>query len=288
VNVFVTGATGYIGGVLVPELLRAGHHVVALSRHPARYKGPTSPALEWIEGSLREPETYTTAASRCEGLVHVAAEYSGEQEAVDFLAIRTLLGAGHHGDGPRVFVYTSGLWVLGMTSDRPVDETGPTDHPPAAVAWRPSHERAVLQGATGHLVTAVIRPGMVFGGHGGLFAAFFDRAATEGKPVVVGDGHNRWPSVHREDLCDAYLRILQKGTSAVRALPPHERIFHAVSGVAEPVGEIARAASLAAGRDGSVSHWRVAEARAKLGPMADALALDQVVAATRSSRVLGW
>jgi len=202
--------------------------------------------------------------------------------------VETLLAAAQVHDGPRTVVYTSGVWVLGATGGHPADESSPTDHPAQAVAWRPAHERHVLVADAERLVTAVARPGMVFGRKGGLFDRFFADTHAAREAVVVGDGTNRWPTVHVDDVAALYVALIERAHTTVRALSPRDRVFHAMSGAAERVADIARAANRAAGGDGSVRHWPVAEARATLGPMADALALDQVVGASRSERVLGF
>jgi nucleoside-diphosphate-sugar epimerase len=105
---------------------------------------------------------------------------------------------------------------------------------------------------------------------------------------VVGDGRNRWSSVHVDDVAALYLAVLEQGQTSVRALAPRERVFHAMSGSAERVGDIAQAANRAAGGRGVVKLQSVAEARAQYGAVAEALAMDQVVRAPRTERVLGF
>lgn len=249
---------------------------------------PGGASVEWVFGDIREPHSFEKAAAACDASVHLAVEYGPETATLDLLAVETLLAAAQVHDGPRTFVYTSGVWVLGATGEHGADESYPIDHPAAAVAWRPAHERHVLAADGERLVTAVVRPGMVFGRKGGLIDRFFTDTQAEGAAVVVGDGTNRWSAVHVDDVAALYVALLEKAHTTVRGLSPRDRVFHAMSGSAERVDDIARAASLAAGGRGSVRHWPVAEARATLGPMADALALDQVVRAGRSERVLGF
>jgi len=286
-RVFVTGATGYLGSAIARALQTAGFETVGLAR-AGRHTSPESGVDHWVAGNLREPDTYAGEVGRCDAVVHAAAEFGPDSSAVDLLAIRTILASARSTGHVRSFVYTSGVWVLGVTSDHPVDESVPVDHPAAAVAWRPSHERMVLDGGDGQLVTSVIRPGIVFGEKRGLVNAFFSAALEEKAPMVIEGGENRWPTVHVDDVADLYRRAVGMSTSAVRPLAPHDRVFHAVSGASERVKDIAAAASRAAGRDGTVHSWTIGEARAALGPVADALALDQVVSAPRASRVLGW
>lgn len=288
-KIFVSGASGYIGSGLLRALGRAGHRGVGLARSKEKAEALGIEGVEWVIGNVRDPATYRDAAAACDGIVHAAAEYGPEVAAVDRTAIDAFVGALRAGGSRRVFVYTSGVWVIGVTGDKAADETAPVDRPAQAVAWRPAHERDVLDAAGGTLVTAVVRPGNVYGGHGGSFGAFFRQATDEGAPTVVGDGKNRWPAVHRDDLADLYIRVLELAWSdAFQKLPPRERLFHAVDGSSRRVGEIARAASLAAGRDGTVRFWPVEEARSRIGPVAEAVTMDQLATTTRSGPVLGW
>ncbi len=292
-KVFVTGATGYIGWALVTALRRAGHEAVGLSRHPRA----SAPGLDWVAGNLRDGRTYVHEASLCDAVVHLGFEPAEDAASVDREAIETLLAAARKSGSPRVFLYTSGCWVLGDTSDAPetseasdtpADETDPLSHPAALVAFRPGHEKIVREAASPTLSTAVIRPGIVFGGRGGLTAGFFAAADAGELPTVVGDGHNRWTGVHLEDVADLYVRALEAGLGPLAALSAEERVLHAAVGFGERVGDMARAASRAAGGPDAVRFLSVAKARETYGPMAEALVLDQVVSATRSEGLLGW
>lgn len=287
-RVFVTGPTGYIGSAVVRALVRAGHSVLALARSEERLR-PLAADVTPVLGNLRDARAWAHEAARADAFVHAGAEPSADMPAVDAAALDALLHAAAKGDGPRRLVYTSGVWVLGETGEAPVDETAPTDHPAPLVAWRVGHEARVLDAATASLSTLVIRPAIVFGGRGGILDGFFAAARRDGKPTVVGSGHNRWPGVHRDDAADLYVRALEMAfDDRVRSLPAKSRVFHAASGLNEPVADVARAASRAAGGEDAVHFRPLDEARETLGAFADCLALDQAVSATRSETVLGW
>ncbi len=222
-QVFVTGATGYIGFAVSAALRRAGYRVWGLARSE-------------------------TKARRLALLVHTGFDYSANGVAKDRTAIDTLLEAGRRGAKPKTFIFTSGAWVYGDTSDRMADETTPPN-PPKLVAWRPAHEQMVLQAAG--VRGLVIRPGDVYGGSGGLTGQWFAGPSTGNPPLVVGDGRNRTPMVHVDDLADAYVRG-------------------------------------AAGYEGEVRPTPLVEARKTLGDFADALALSQHIDARKAVRLLGW
>jgi len=261
VKVFVSGATGYIGTALVRALLAAGHEVVGLVR------GKETPARPVI-GDLKDPKTYEKAAGECDAIVHTGFEMGPDAVKTDRTAIDTFLRVAR---GP--FVYTSGIWVLGATQG--ADEMTPVN-PAPLVAWRPAHERLVLDAFSAKAPTIVVRPGLVMGGRGGLADGFFEGNS------FVGTGENHWNPVHRDDLADLYLRAIETPLT----LHDH-RIFHATDGTREKTVDVARALARAAGKSAPQS-WPLDEARKKLGAFADALAMDQVISSTHSERRLGW
>jgi len=276
---FLTGATGYIGSAVLDALLRSGHHVTALVRSPAKAEAITQRGGTPLVGDLASPVTYASAAEACDAVVHTALDKKSGRE-VDQVAIETLLdvaacraAAGHQA----IFVYTSGVWVLGNTP-APAAEDAPA-RPTALVAWRPDHEQAVLSaGRPGSVRTAVVRPGIVYGGARGIIGDML-RDANNGLVRVVGDGTNRWPCVYDRDLADLYARLLGN--------PEASGIYHANDEADERVATIVESVARYAKTTPDVRHMPLEEARAKLGAYADALVLDQVVRSPRA-RALGW
>lgn len=275
-RVFVTGASGYVGSAVVAALLARGHEVTGLVRSGEKAAALRAAGAVPALGALDELPRHRVALSSCEALVHCAFD-PAQGPPADEAAIQALLGALHGTTATRALVYTSGVWVLGATAG-PTGEDGSTAHPARAVAWRPAHERRVLEAASGSLSTCVLRPGIVYGGRGGLVAGFFASAAAEGAARVVGDGRNRWPLVHRADLGLLYALAVERRARGV---------LHGVDGAAVRVGDVAHAASTAAGAAGRLRHVPVGEAVKEMGPVAEALALDQEVTAPRALE-LGW
>ena len=286
-KVFVTGATGYIGSAVLTALHRAGHSAVGLAREMERAAATPGPGREWVIGNLRDARTYAFEAAACDAIIHLGSDMSSFA-TVDRISVETLLSAASKGDSKKIFVYTSGVWVFGATGEAAADEDSALD-PTPLVAARVPHEKLVLDASTERLTAAVVRPGIVYGGRGGIVSGFFAEAVSNGRPTVVGDGNNHWVGVYLGDLCDLYVRLIESAFSpAVHKLAPAERVFHAVAASSETVSSIARAASRAAGREDTVHYLPLEEARDKLGSYADALALDQAVVSRRSEAVLGW
>lgn len=274
-RVFVTGATGYIGSAVVRDLADAGHEVVGLTRMIRKSRYLEELGARAVVGDLRRASSYRDEAEAADALVHVAAEDSDARSEVDGAAVETLLAAAR--GRASVVVYTSGCFVLGETGNEPANEDASTEGAPEYVAWRTAHEDRVLEAAEPGLATAVVRPGMVYGGREGAFARFFETADAEGAAEFVGDGANHWSPVYRGDVARLYRMIVEE-----RA----RDIFHCAE-PAERVGNLAMAASRAAGAGGATRRVRVEDAREELGAFADALVMDQVMGCARS-RELGW
>ncbi len=230
-----------------------------------------------VIGELSQPKAYAAAAESCDGIIHTAFEYSKRGPEVDRTAVDSLIASARRRSGTPFFIYTSGIWVLGKTS-KPAAEDAPLT-PAALVAWRPAHEQAVLDaGADGRVRTAVVRPGIVYGGSRGIIGDMVKDAAN-GLVRVIGTGKNHWPCVYDRDLADLYLRIATH--------PDASGVFHANDEGDERVNDIAEAIARQAKTPADIRHVPLEEARAKMGEYADALALDQKVRSPRA-RALGW
>jgi nucleoside-diphosphate-sugar epimerase len=126
----------------------------------------------------------------------------------------------------------------------------------------------------------VVRPGIVYGEGRGLPAMFATQAREDGVARTIGDGANHWPVVHVDDCGDLYVLALKKGEAG--------NAYDATDDSAFTQKEIAQAASVGAGRDGSTVAWPVEEAVAALGEWAQNLALDQRVSSAKAKRDLRW
>ncbi len=274
-RIFLTGATGYLGSAALDAFIRAGHQVTALVRRREQAERLIARGVEPVVGTLGSPRVYRKAAVGFDACVHTAFEYSERGAEIDRIAIDTLIGAAAERK-PACVIYTSGIWVLGHQHS-PVDEQV-TLNPAAIVAWRPDHERSVLEAANLGLRTLVVRPGIVYGGSRGIVGDFFKDAAN-GLMRVIGSGENHWPVVYDRDLGELYVRLATN--------PEATGIYHANDESDERVIDIVQAIAGVTAAKPDVRHMPIDEARAKMGPYADALALDQIVRSPRA-RALGW
>lgn len=235
-NIFLTGATGFLGSAIAAELIRGRHDVTALVRSSTSAARVLSYGIEPHHGDLRDPPTFLDVANAHDVIVHAGVESGSDRMNVDRAFVEALAS-------PKL-IYTSVLFVLGNVDDG--DESSP------ASSARAEHERIVLDAGG-----AVIRPGMIHGEGAWLFE----------NPMYIGDGMNRWPLVHRDDVATLYRLVVERNARGV---------FHAIA-------EVRRARDVFPNIEGTP----LDEAREELGGFADALALDQNVRAS-APVALGW
>ena len=283
-RIFLTGATGYIGSAVLDALVRAGHDVTALVRTKEKAKRVAKRGAHPVIGDLADPESFRTEAEAQDGYVHTAYDSrSGRGPAIDRAVLETILTAvrrprttGSVVPARRFVIYTSGVWILGR-SPEPATEDSPIN-PIELASWRPTHEQLVLDAANDVLRTVVVRPGVVYGSGAGMVGDLF-KAASNGLVRVVGDGNNDWPLIYDRDLADLYARLAARQDAA--------GIYHANDEGDERVNDLVSAIKPYVPVKPDVRHVPIDEARHKLGAIADALALDQVVRSPRA-RALGW
>src|SRR6185295_15793524 len=157
-QVLLTGATGYIGSAVLDAMIKGGHQVTALVRDPEKAERLAARGAKTVIGELGTPKTYVNAVKAADAVVHAALDGSARGNAVEKQALETMVSAltqASQADGkPRVFIYTSGVWVLGPTA-KAADETSPVS-PPTHTQWRPMHEDVVLSAFSGALRTVVV------------------------------------------------------------------------------------------------------------------------------------
>jgi nucleoside-diphosphate-sugar epimerase len=279
-QIFLTGATGYIGSAVLDAMLKGSHQVVALARDPEKAAALQARGATAIVGEIGLPKTYIDAVKKADAVIHTAWESSPRGVEKDKQAIETMLQALRDGfivdRKPRTFIYTSGVWVLGRTL-KAAEEDAPLD-PAPHVAWRPAHEDIILSAFGDGLRTVVVRPGIVYGGGRGIVSDLI-KDALNGLVRVVGPGKNRWPLVYQHDLGTLYLKILEAPMAA--------GIFHANDEADERVSDIVEAIAAQVPQRPDIRNMPMAEARKKLGAYAEALALDQKVRSPKA-RALGW
>lgn len=271
-QVFLTGATGYIGSAILDALLKGAHAVTALVRDGDKASQLKARGVAPILGEIANPARWREAAAGKDAIIHAAIDYGPNGVEGDRIALETFTRL-----APPVFIYTSGIWVLGA-APQPVDESASTANPAQESAWRVEHEKRVMGVSWSGARNVIVRPGIVYGGARGIVSDLL-RDATNGLIRVIGAGDNHWPLVYDRDLGELYHRLMIS--------PNAEGVYHATDGSAETVNEIVEAVASMVSQAPSIRHVPLDEARKKLGPYADALALDQIVTSSRVHEV-GW
>jgi nucleoside-diphosphate-sugar epimerase len=273
-RVFLTGGTGYVGSAVLEALVRGGHQVEALVRNSEGAAKVQARGATPVLGDVLQTASWRDAATAADGSIHAAMESGPRAREVDAAAVDVLtsLPPKDH----RFLIYTSGIWVLGP-APAPVDESAPLN-PLEIVSWRPAHETRVLDSASAGIRPIVVRPGILYGGSRGIVGDLLNDAANS-LVRIIGSGENHWPLIYDRDLGELYARLVNT--------PAASGVYHATDHGDETVNEIVAALGDHAHTPPSIRHVPLPEARKKMGPYADALALDQRVRSPRA-RALGW
>ncbi|WP_438038932.1 NAD-dependent epimerase/dehydratase family protein [Sorangium sp. So ce128] len=267
-DVFITGASGFIGSAVARALVARGHRVRGLARSDASAAKVRAAGAEPIWGNLSQVDVLARAAAAGDGVVHTAATTGEDRPATDEAAVTAMLSAMSGG----VFITTTGA-PRARSSRVPVPEEESVN-PGGALEWLVAAESRVL-GAKG-VRGLVVRPPIVYGDGGGPVAGLVQGARAAGVARTIDDGENRWSTVHVRDLAVAYAMLLESDARGV---------FHAAEASPEPMAALFAAIGDAAGVP--VGSWSLAEALAAHGPIAGFLAMDAALDATRL-RGLGW
>jgi nucleoside-diphosphate-sugar epimerase len=230
-RVFVTGATGFIGSAIVPELLSAGHQVLGLVRSDESARSLIAAGAEAHRGDMEDLESLRRGAAMSDGVIHAAFNHDFSKFAANCEADRRaieVIGETLEGSG-RPFVVSAGI---PPTPGRPTTED---DLPPAGGGGTPrvSEQTAASWVARGVRASVVRLPQVHDRDRQGLVTYLIAVAREKGVSAYVGSGANRWPALHRFDVASLYRLALESGTAGAR--------YHAVAEEGVPLREIAEA-----------------------------------------------
>ncbi len=279
-KVFITGATGYIGGSLAHRLLAEGHQVTGLVRSEARAEQVRARGIAPLLGTLDDGEVLAGAARAADAVIDAA---SADHPASAGTLLTALEGSG------KVFLRTSGTSIVGTRAggervEDVFDEDTPFTPSPVRVG-RVALDRKVR--AAGDLRAVVIAPSLIYGrGHGvnpdsiqvpWLIAL----ARKQGVPKHIGPGANLWSNVHIDDLVDLYLLALDKAPAGA---------FYFAENGENDMREVCAAIGRMLGQDGRTESMTLAEAAAEWGegPAHDTMGSNSRVRGRRARAELGW
>ena len=278
-RVFVTGANGWVGSALVPELIAAGHQVAGLVRSEPKAAALRAVGGEPVLGSLEDLETLRRAAAEADGVIHLAfgLDFSKLDEmAREEQRVITAFGEVYAGSD-RSVIMTSGFGLL------PAGETFTEDmlsalNMPGFARDPEQAGRAIAEKGVRAAWVRLPRSVHGMGETHGFVPMLADLAREKGVSAYVGDGDNRWPSVHRLDAARVFRLALERGG--------HGGPWHAVADEGVPFRQIAGAIGEQLGvPTRSVSPK---EAAGHFGPLAMWVAGNGPASSARTREHLGW
>jgi nucleoside-diphosphate-sugar epimerase len=288
-RVFVTGASGWIGSAVVPELIGAGHQVVGLARSDSSAAALTTAGAQVYRGTLDDLDSLRSAATSSDGVIHLAFKhdiaFSGDfQGAVDAdrRAIETFGEALAGSDRP--FLIASG--TLGLAPGRVgTERDGHAPDPAAApviggAEARMANAWLTLSLAARGVRSSVVRlPPTVHGdGDNGFMARLVGIARDKGLSGYIGDGSNRWPAVHQLDAAHLFRLALEKA--------PAGSVLHAIADEGVPIRAIAEV--IGRHLDVPVAAISPENAAEHFAWLAGFLGADSPASSALTRELLGW
>ena len=276
-RIFVTGATGFIGSAVVPELIRAGHQVLGLTRSEAGAEALRAQGAEVLHGNLEDLDSLRKGAADADGVIHLAFTHDFsqfekvcEQDRNVITAIgEVLLGS------DRPFVITSGTAIAENVDGKPSTEDGPI------TSWNPrgaSEATARDLIARGVNISVVRLPQVHDTRKQGLVPYIHAVAREKRISAYIGDGNNRWPAAHVSDVARLYRLALEKAEKGA--------IYHAVD--EEGVTMKAIAEALGRGLKVPVVSIKPEETQAHFGWLALFAKHDMPASSAITRRKLNW
>ena len=215
-RIFLTGATGFIGSAIVPELLKAGHHVIGMTRSDAGAKALEIAGAEAHQGTLEEPDSLRKGAEKADAVIHTAFDHDFsrfvENCQKDSRAIQALGEALAGSNRPLVITSGTGLGNanLGQLADEDVFNT---DHPNPRIESELAGNALLESGIN---VSVVRLPQVHNTVKQGLISPLIEIARAKGACAYVGDGLNRFPAGHLLDVAQLYRLAVERGERGAR------------------------------------------------------------------------
>ena len=281
-KIFITGASGYIGGSVAAALMDAGHQVSGLARSDDSAAALAQRGITPLRGSLDDAEVLAQAARAAD--VTVNAADAGHRAAVEAM-LKALARTG------KTFVHTDGSSIVGTRArgelvEQVFDEDTPFTPTPQR-APRVEIDKTVRHAASDGVRSIVIAPSLIYGHGHGLHAHsiqvpwLIEVAQKFGVARHVGPGENRWSNVHIDDLTTLYVLAIEKAPAGA---------FYFAENGENSMREVCAAIGRMLGQGGRTQSMTVEEAAMEWGegPANDTMGSNSRVRAKRARGELGW
>jgi nucleoside-diphosphate-sugar epimerase len=276
-RIFLTGATGFIGSKIIPELLAAGHTVLGVTRSDEGARTLEAAGVDVHRGTLEEPNTLRDGAAKADAVIHTAFDHNFANFAAncekDRQAIKAMGSALRGSDRPLLITSGTGM---GSTPGKPATEdVFNIDHPNPRKATE-------LEGAeqlnAGVAVSVVRLPQVHDTFRQGLISPLIAVAREKGVSAYLGDGQNRWPAAHVLDVARLYRLAIEQCKPGTR--------YHAVAEQGIPARDIAEV--LGKGMGLPVKSIPASEVADHFGWLGAFVGLDMLASSEWTQKALGW
>jgi nucleoside-diphosphate-sugar epimerase len=281
-KVFITGASGYIGGSIAAALMAAGHQVSGLARSDDTAAALAKIGIRPVHGALEDTEVLAKAAHEADATINAA---NAGHRAAAAAMLEALAGTG------KIFLHTGGSSIVGTRSrgdlvETIFDEDTPFTPTPQRAA-RVEIDKMVRNAADIGVRSIVIAPSLIYGIGRGLNSHsiqvpwLIKVAKKFSVAKYIGVGENRWSNVHIDDLTGLYVLAIQKAPAGA---------FYFAENGENSMREMCEAISRMLGQGGRTESMTIEEAVIEWGegPANDTMGSNSRVRAKRARANLDW
>lgn len=278
-RIFLTGATGFIGSALVPELIGAGHQVLGLTRSDAGAQALRAAGAEPHHGDLEDLDSLRGGAAKADAVIHAAFNHDFSKfEANCALDRRAITALGEVLAGSkRPLLITSGTAIANTVPGKLSTEADPADpnHPNPRVA---SELAGIAMARAGVNVSVMRLPQVHDPVKQGLITFAVEMARQKGVSAYLGDGSARWPAAHVSDVARLYRLAIERQEAGA--------IYHAVAEEGVRFRDIAQVVGRSLKLP--VTSLPVDKAAEHFGWLAMFASFDMPASGARTQAMLGW
>ena len=277
-RVFVTGASGFIGSAIVPELISGGHQVLGLARSDAAAQSLIAAGAQVLRGNLEDGDSLRSGVAQSDAVVHTAFNHDFSRFQanceVERRAIEAMAGA--LAGSSRPMIISSGVALLAPGRLSTEDLAADPNSPVPRVVTEVTADALAARGL--HISVIRLAPTVHGDGDHGFVPMLINMAREKGVAVYVGDGNNRWPAVHRLDAARVFRLALEKNAIGGR--------YHAIAEEGVPFREIATV--IGHRLNIPVVSKTPDEAQSHFGWFAHFASIDAPASSRKTREVLGW